>query len=210
MSTTLAEVEKGARSETRFFNAVTVRLPHTPDWLIGIVTADIELDLRGVDAVAYVLYPKSTWAERIPIQIKSTWGWVDDHRKKHPELAKADVVYIVINDDLDDAAIRRILYAELNKRRMKNIRFEKFLGKFLSGQLRPRAEQRRQNHYASEMKDLRFPQGTTPSPVPPLPQPEPEPEFEERTFWSRVARWFWPSRDDPDWKPWSWMIPSHW
>ena len=203
MSIPLSKIEKGDRSEERFFAAATARLRDTPPWLIGITPADIELDLRGVDAVAYVLYPRSTWAERIPIQIKSSWGGVGEHRKMHPDLAKADVVYMVIQDDLDDADIRRILYAELDKRRKKKIRFEKFLNRFVTDQLSPRAERRRQNHYASEMKDLRY-SGATPVPELPLP------EEVERTFWTRIARWMFPAKDDPDWKPWSWMVPSHW
>ena len=208
MSVPLAEIKKGARTETRFFDAATVRLNNIPGWLIGIMPADIELDLRGIDAIAYVLYPNENWVERIPIEIKSSWGGVAYHKQDHPDLARADVVYIVIDDSLEDEDVRRILYAELNKRRTRNIRFEKFLTKFLAGRLRPRAERRRQNHYASEMRDLRFSGGgALPRTLPPLLS---EPELEERTFLERVARWFFPSRDDPDWKPWSWMLPSHW
>jgi hypothetical protein len=208
LSVPLAEVEKGERSETRFFGAAAVRLHSTPQWLIGITRADIELDLRGVDAVAWVLYPKSTRVERIPIQIKSSWGGVAEHKKQHPDLARADVVYMVMEDDLDDNDIRRILYAELNRRRERNVRFERFLGRFLSTQLSGRAERRRQNYYASEMKDLRYAQDGAPSATVHEPAPS---EFDaERSFWSRVARWMFPPTDDPEWKPWSWMIPSHW
>ena len=198
--------EKGADSEERFFRAAAVRLHHTPPWLIGIMKADVESDLRGIDAFAYVRYPKEWWAERIPIQIKSSWERVDEHKKKHPELAKAKVVYMVMLHDRDDDAVRTILYAELDKLLKKNVRFEKFLVGFLSSRLKARAEQRRQNFYSAEMKDLRYSMGTPPASEP-LPLPE---EVEERTFWQRVLRWLFPAGSDRDWKPWSWMIPSHW
>ncbi len=185
-----------------------MRLHNTPPWLIGITRADIELDLRGIDAVAYVLYSNEPWAERIPIQIKSSWGGATHHKTAHPELAKAGIVYIVMFDDMDEYDIRRVLYSELSKRRARNIRFEKFLAKFVSSRLLPRAEKRRQNHYASEMKDLRFSQeASAVSGSPPL---SPEMETGAEMSRSRLLRWLFPSRNDPDWKPWSWMIPSYW
>lgn len=208
MSIPLAEIEKGARSEERFFDAATVRLHNTPQWLIGITRADIELDLRGIDAMAYVLYPGESRAERIPIQVKSSWGGTNHHRAAHPELAKANIVYIVILDDLNDVAIRRILYAELDKRRSRKIRYERILRKIVGDPLSLRAERRRQNYYAADMRDLRYSQETPASSEPP-PIPSGS-EFEERTIQSRLLRWLSPTRDDSDWKPWSWMIPSHW
>lgn len=48
---------RGMRSEQRFFEAATVQLPETPYWLVAIEKAHVELDLRGVDAIAYIRYP---------------------------------------------------------------------------------------------------------------------------------------------------------
>jgi hypothetical protein len=208
LSVPLAEVEKGERSETRFFGAAAVRLHSTPQWLIGIMPADIELDLRGVDAVALVCYLRPTRLERIPIQIKSSWGGVAEHKKIHPDLARADVVYMVMEDHLDDNAIRTILYAQLKRRRKKNVRFEGLLAKLLSSRLSERAEGMRQDYYASAMKDLRDLQDGAPSAT--VPEPARSELDAEPSFWSRLARWMFPPRDDPQWKPWSWMIPSHW
>lgn len=125
--------ERGKNSQRRFFKvAGFMRNRFTPSWFIGVIPADFEYDLRGVDAIAYITYPGETWASRIPIQIKSSWTGYYSYKEKHAKHGAEDVIVAVIRDDSTDEDIRTMLYEELKRIREQNIRFDQYFRELLA------------------------------------------------------------------------------
>jgi hypothetical protein len=105
---------KGAENEHRFFNALSVRTDTTPDWFRRIKTLPAQMDVRGVDACAYI-WSKGTTANatKVPIQIKSSYAGKRHYQQEQPVLQSENVVVVVILPDMTDDDIRRETYALL-------------------------------------------------------------------------------------------------
>ena len=189
-------LERGRHSQRRFFEAVGfMRSRFTPSWFIGIIPADFEYDLRGVDAIAYITYPGDTWASRIPIQIKSSWTGYWAYKEKHAKYGGENVVIAVMRDEISNDAIRATLYDDLNKIREENVRFDEYFQNLFAHPISTGAERIRQRliraktcQYSARMHRLlrasTQPVLTKPcTPVPlPLPIAPPQPR----------KRWWWP------------------
>lgn len=152
MYSTESPEERGKRSEARFFEAASVILPQTPPWLIAIEKAPSELDLRGVDAIAYITYPGEHHVERVPIQIKSSWHAVTRYLEKHEHRRLAVPVFIVMLDRLTPHDVRRILYSRLRKIRDDNVRFNDYFAQQYSSRLSLRAEETLQRLLRARMR----------------------------------------------------------
>ena len=186
---------KGEQSEHRFLSAVQIRHPETPHWLVCIEKADIDLDLRGVDAIAHVLYRGEEWAERIPIQVKSSWGGKRHHIAKHAEHGAQRVLYMIIHDHLNERDIQKILYAELGKIRAQGMKYNNFFAALLADRLSPGAERVRIRVLRSRMRIEHAPREHSP-----IAHTVAE-EAPVKAKRNRFLRWLFPSRNDATWKP---------
>lgn len=148
----LSPEARGTLSQRRFLEAASTIHSYTPSWFVGILEADFEHDLRGVDAIAYITYPSEHWIERIPIQIKSSWTGYHSYKEEHVEHGAKDVIVIVVQDDRLDEELRRILYGELRKIREQNIRFTDFFARLLAGRVSKGAEKARQRFVRAKMR----------------------------------------------------------
>ena len=126
--------EVGALIEHRFFTALAHDTGSKPSWFIRIERASVFLDLRGVDAIAFIRYESELDPVRIPIQIKSSAFGREAYYRKNPKAARARVPVIVIPHmrSEDEDLICRRLYRELGDVRAAGLMYEEFLKDIVS------------------------------------------------------------------------------
>lgn len=176
---------RGARSQERFFKALSEETDRTPGWFHGIVPADFELDVRGIDAIAYITYPGDTRMSRVPIQIKSSWTGYHAFFEKHSRHGMKNVIVIVVKDSRTDHDLRMIIYGQLRRVRRENIRYEDFFANLMRQRLTRHAERFRKRLVRARAQPPR-PYVVVQNPIPPK-APEPIQESTWRRFWKRFG-----------------------
>jgi hypothetical protein len=117
----------GIKNERRFAEAFAHYDPHEPGWFLGLDESSSVLDLRGVDFIAWVKYPKRRAPMPVPVQIKSSENGKDFYYKKHPRAKDAGVIVLVLNKRDTQGGIRARLFAELAKVREKGIVYAEYV-----------------------------------------------------------------------------------
>jgi hypothetical protein len=153
------------------------------------------------------------------------------HLERHAARDAEKVIFISMQKNRSAVDIRRIVYAELAKIRRQNIRYNDYFANLLSTRLSPTAERARIRILRSRMHDARYARPRPPmieGPSLPLPRQQSagstdiniraahkpvRVEIMRRKkirvgFWRTLRRWAFPKRST--WKPWSWIVPSHW
>jgi hypothetical protein len=129
---TLTEEEKtriGEETERRFYEALQDWRPNEPEWFLGVEVASTLLDMRGVDCLALVKYPKLRNPVRVPIQIKSSGRHIEDYFDRHRGAKEAGVIVLVIKQGDGVVAIRNKLFGALGNVRKSGIIFDAYLAK---------------------------------------------------------------------------------
>jgi hypothetical protein len=111
----------GLATENRFYSVMKERTEDTPSWFKKIEKASRLFDRRGIDAFAFVEYVPGERRLRIPIQIKSSRGGVDNYKAKHKLCVEHGVAILLINPHKTDEQVRSYVYNELGQVRNKKI-----------------------------------------------------------------------------------------
>lgn len=99
---------RGERHEERFLNLASRTMWRTPYWYLGVAQAEPELDLQGIDAIAWILLSDDKTRSPVPIQVKSSLAAVEAFRRTHADIVEAGAIVFLIHDrDRDEALLRR-------------------------------------------------------------------------------------------------------
>lgn len=209
MNRTLEPRARGALSQRRYLDSVAILREDTPSWFIGLILGDFELDLRGVDAIAYITYPGEYRVSRVPIQIKSSYSGIREFEEEQKKYGGENIVVVLVRDDISSNQFRRYTFTELQRIRAENIRFDDYFARLFAQQLSNGAEMARQRLIRAKMQ-YQIPKGkkpprlparklwyeTTPreqTPVPAQPEVVARPNISRwRRFWRAVWRWSFP------------------
>ncbi len=118
-------------NEDIFFRAVTADT-EKPWWLLGVEPASPILDVRGVDALAEVVYPDKTTVVKVPVQIKGSCAGMREYYRLHPSARRARVVVLPVNKHFYAEQILYFFLRRLERVRQANIRYDDYLAKLES------------------------------------------------------------------------------
>jgi len=105
---------RGAGNESRFFE-ITLKAAEEkrlPVWVLSIEQATLEQDALGIDAVATILRLDGHLV-KVPIQIKSSAAYQEQHFLKYPRHWQLRVICLVVNEFWKDRKIINELIDEL-------------------------------------------------------------------------------------------------
>lgn len=159
----------GIANERRFKEALDRHDPHEPAWFCGLDEANALLDMRGVDFIAWVKYPRRREPMPVPIQLKSSEGGKERYLEKHPAAAAAKVVIFVMKHRDKQSAIRSRLFETLKAVREAGVVYEWYLER-----LRTHRINKKGHHWIrkiEEKRGLAEQTGTPPQGAPPARPP---------------------------------------
>jgi len=128
---------RGALSEQRFLTACNIRTLDTPRWFVGVEEADLEMDIRGIDALAEVYPWNGIIPVKIPVQIKSSAAGKRKFRNTMSKDKVKHIAVVVVRDNRTDHQLRRQLYTELAPLRKLNLDFDGFFDRLRKDYMPP-------------------------------------------------------------------------
>ena len=126
----------GAINESRFLLLFKEKLSDTPDWFMRMEQASVDLDIRGVDVLAYIKFSEESEEIRIPLQIKSSKHGKRSSRQTHTQYTDRVHVFVV-NSSRGDREIRSEVYSFLNAERESGNNYEALIRSILATTFSP-------------------------------------------------------------------------